>query len=119
MTTDAFAPEPTPAQTREARVLIPQVPTRFDKVAGRRVPSVDLNPAARYGEFTELSVDGGIEELRSRFAVEARANDYILCVGDVVMVAAAISYACDAFGKARLLRWDKNRKTYDTMEVEL
>lgn len=46
-------------------------------------------------------------------------NDFIVAIGDVVLIAAAISYACDIHGSVKLLRWDKLYRTYKQESIEL
>ena len=107
------------------KVFIPQVPTRFDHATQERVPSLDLNPARQYGEFVEMThysrpgrTDEALAELKTTIR-HATADDLILVVGDIVLVAAAISMMNDMFGRALVLRWDRDKKSYDFVEVRL
>lgn len=106
------------------KIMIPNLPTRFDQATQRRVPSIDVNPAAQYGEFHYLvekfDCDPmiALEELANNMGM-MREDDIILCVGDIVLIAAAIAYANDTFGYARLLRWSRKKKSYDLMTVVL
>lgn len=110
------------------RVFIPHVPTRYDRVTQTRVPSFDLNPARQYGEFVcLLDADRTVSADTLPIALSELADgmedfepaDVLLCVGDVVLIAAAIAYANEVHGKVRLLRWVKNRKSYELVEVSL
>lgn len=108
------------------KVFIPSLPTRFDAATKERVPSLDLNPAAQYGELVKLvegPVDGdnineAIDQVKTGIN-DCGIDDYILCVGDVVLTAAAIVVVCRWHGKANILRWDRVRRGYDVMEVNL
>lgn len=115
--------------SNQPRVFIPHVPSRYDHVAGLPVPSLDLNPAHQFGEFVTLNgpcrllneddVNAGISAVADGMA-EFRAQDYILCVGDVALVAAAIAYAADGISSpVKILRWNRETKRYDVMEVSL
>lgn len=107
-------------------VFIPQLPARFDKATNQRIPSIDTNPAAQYGDLVPLfSIDVPREEalaaLRGRRAEwnwpEITEADYILAVGDVVLLALTIVHVLRCNGRATLLRWDNEQKQYRTEVV--
>jgi hypothetical protein len=52
-------------------------------------------------------------------AESVQPNDLILCVGDVVLTAAAIARVNEINGRVHVLRWDKQRHGYDEIEVVL
>lgn len=106
-----------------ASVFIPQLPTRFDKATGQRVPSIDVNPASRYGELKSLfglavPRDEALAGIRTSIR-QIGPDDYILAVGDIVLLAMTVAYALISNGRATLLRWDNDLKSYRTEEVEL
>lgn len=98
-------------------VYIPSLPTRYDMATQQDVPMIDLNPAAAYGELRVLSEHPATEGDVDRMRVPITADDYILAVGDVVLVAALIAHALVTTGAARVLRWDKHKRDYDVWEV--
>jgi len=105
------------------KVFIPSIPTRWDAATESRVPSVDLNPAAKFGDLIAMSTGIGtmhdqIEEV-ARKAQDITDADYILCVGDVVLTAVAISAADRRLGTITLLRWNKTRHAYNEVVVKL
>lgn len=105
------------------KVFIPSIPTRWDVAASHRVPSVDLNPASKYGDLIAMSNGTGdlkdqIEEV-SHKANDIQPEDLVLCVGDVVLTAVAIARVHEINGFVTLLRWDKQRHGYDEVKVEL
>ena len=106
------------------KVFIPSLPTRFDAATNSRVPSLDLNPAAQYGKLVNMTeaettdTQERIDQIRIA-ADQIEVTDLILCVGDVVLCAAAIAYATADHGTVSVLRWDKQRHTYDIEEVTL
>lgn len=107
------------------KVFIPCLPTRYDAATNSRVPSIDLNAAATFGELVtltraplEMTLEKGIDKMYES-ALNVRPDDLILCVGDVVFVAALIAYVCEENGTAKLLRWDKAERKYTITEVQL
>lgn len=106
------------------RVYVPSVPLRYDLVTGTKVPSVDLNPASAYGELVTVvdgfvSADGLNDAIRTAQTYSAliRPEDYVLVVGDVVIVSVVIATAITRNGVIKVLRWDKDQRTYDVIEV--
>lgn len=109
------------------KVFIPNLPTRHDEATQQRVPSLDLNPAAQFGELVTLT-EGALHDLpalhRARDAIriatmkDLRPQDCILCVGDVALTALCIAHALARNGHVTLLRWDRNKRSYDAVEVE-
>lgn len=106
-------------------VFIPSVPSRYDPLTGQRVPSVDLSKAESFGALKPLTemrshydFSESIEEVRDGMA-HFRKGDAVVAVGDVILVAAAIAYACDMFGSVQVLRWDREQREYNPIEVEL
>jgi|AntRauTorcE11898_2_1112593.scaffolds.fasta_scaffold07893_1 hypothetical protein len=112
----------------QGRVFIPQVPTRYDGILGRRVPTLNLSEARVHGQAVIMTdpearmetedLPDALESIKTAMA-KFRPLDCILCVGDVVLLAAAITYAIDTHGSVRLLRWLKREKTYEMTEVTL
>lgn len=108
------------------KVYVPNLPTRWDAATRSRVPSFDLNAAAAFGELVVLSegslssenINAVIDDVQRRSeAIEP--DDLVLMVGDVVVTAACLALACDNNKKVRVLRWEKNKRAYDIMEVAL
>ena len=105
-------------------VYIPSLPTRWDAATHSRVPSLDLNPAEKYGDLINMTTESyertqdGVDAVLEA-AENIGEDDLILCVGDVVLCAAAIAQAARQNGKANVLRWDKNRRGYEIETVVL
>ena len=110
------------------RVFLPHVPTRYDRLAEQRVPSIDFTPAAEYGKLTRLTtfdqaidpadLDDALDQIQTNLS-SLTPNDYIVAAGDPILIAAAISYANDLIGVARVLRWERAEQCYKLMEVVL
>ena len=105
-------------------VWIPSLPTRYDAATHTRVPSLDLNAAARYGAMVNMTtgdqkpIQESIAEIENA-SQDVQSDDLILCVGDVVLCAAAISLVNQQNGHVNLLRWDRLRRTYEIEVVKL
>lgn len=107
-----------------SKVFIPSLPTRHDEATGQTVPALDLNPAAEYGELvhvhmgpiTRETITGAIDTAREQ---NVGPEDYILAVGDIVLLTTLITAACQANGTAQVLRWDKKHRAYDVVTVRL
>lgn len=107
------------------KVFLPSIPSRYDPLSGKRVPSVDLTKAQSFGDLVplvpidqELPTQAAIDVLAEGMA-EFEENDYLVAIGDVALVAAAISYACDIWGQVNLLKWDRKRSEYYLETINL
>lgn len=110
------------------RVFLPHVPTRFDPLSQTRVASIDFTPATKFGQLVELTnfdravASGDINDALDQIQTNLSAltpNDFIVAAGDPILIAAAISYANDLIGVARVLRWDRQSSQYNLVEVVL
>jgi len=110
------------------RVFLPSVPTRYDPISNKRVSSIDLKPAMKFGELVTLvdpqnsyrddQIHDAIIELQEKLH-DFGADDYLLCVGDPILIAAAMTYASDRTSTVKVLRWEKSRREYDCAEITL
>lgn len=99
-------------------VYIPSLTTRYDMATQQEVPVIDLNPAAAYGELRVLASEPVTERDVDRVRVDIEPGDYILAVGDVVLLAALIAHAISRNGSVNVLRWDKYTRDYNVWEVK-
>ncbi len=107
-------------------VLIPHVHTKYDPISKQRVATIDLTEAQEYGELEvvtsgDVDIVDAIETLYRRIAEgEFEPTDYILAIGDPLLIAAALSYAAEKLGgSVAVLRWRRSAKHYETVEFEL
>lgn len=103
------------------RVFIPSLPTRWDAATGQRVGVYNLHDAAQFGVLFTLSADTQCEE-ESLTAIKTAMSDYdnqdyILAIGDVARIIAAVLAAQESANSARLLQWDKRAQKYFVTEV--
>ena len=104
------------------RVFAPQQPMRYDRDMGAMVPSMDLSPAAEYGELVVMLHLIGKDALLMSVPVVRRIRevlrdfsdeDYLLAVGDPGAIAVAGAVAAEMNrGRFRILKWDGRNHRY-------
>lgn len=109
----------------DAKVYIVCEPKR--RIAGEAVRSVDLTPAASWGEpiillqnsQSSLDPSATIELLEERLA-KFGEDDYLVPVGDpVLMCAAATIAAFRNSGRVKLLKWDRIQHVYIPIQMDI
>ena len=109
------------------RIYIPHEPCRWDAAVQSCVPIYDLGPATKHGTLTPLLPRGPLT-LSSREVVaklreqlqDFTDDDFILCIGDPVIVASACMVAAQINGDyAKVLRYDRHNKEYRPVEINL
>lgn len=110
-----------------AKVYAPQIPQKRDAPTKLWIPSINIDPALKYGELVvmlppnanRLHIAPLVAALQEQMANYTR-DDYLVAVGDPSLIAAA---ACIAIrrtnGLLRILKWDRLSSTYLPVEVEL
>lgn len=109
-----------------ARVFIPQIPSRFDTAAGAWMPTVNIEPAKKFGELhvmlppeanrLELTTIVG---LLKRMMADFGPKDYLVALGDPSVIALSAVMAERAAGRLRLLKWDRMQRDYILMETAI
>jgi hypothetical protein len=108
-----------------SRVFIVCEPTQ--RVAGERMRTVDLTPAAKYGEpvlllkysQSQLDMEGTVETLQDRLD-DFDDEDYLVPIGDpVLMCAAALVAASRNNGRVKLLKWDRLQHQYIPIQLDI
>lgn len=101
-------------------VFIPQEPRRLDAQTGRWVPLYDLAPALQFGTLKVLMPNGPtsfdstsvVEQLKEQMAGYTE-QDYIMCIGDPVLIAATVLVAGSLnSGVVTLLKYDRSVRLY-------
>jgi hypothetical protein len=100
------------------KVFIPQLPTRWDQATEKRVPSIDVNPAAAWGDLVvmfgpEFNRDAAMAQMPAQ-CLAVGPEDHILAVGDVALLTMALVNCVLINGSVRLLRWNNDSKSYRT-----
>ena len=107
-----------------SRVYCPQRPARWNQEAHLWVPTLNIHPAAKWGELVVMfdqSISRSevlpIEAMRNIMR-DFSAEDYLVAVGDPGLLAAASCIAVQRTGGSlRLLRWDRQARDYLLVEV--
>lgn len=108
-------------------VYAPQQPSKFDSQFQVWTPTADLSPAHKFGELRVMlppnfgMVTGAplIQAIKERMA-NFTPNDYLLAVGDPVLIAAAAGIAVlKTGGRLRMLKWDRHTKDYIIVDLHL
>jgi len=109
-----------------SRVFIPQVPSRFERSINTWVPTVSIESAKEFGEIvvmlppeaSRLDTDNIVQLLKAAMA-DYDKDDYILALGDPLVLAIAASIADRASSPLRLLRWDRQTRRYQVAEATI
>lgn len=109
------------------RVFIPQVPSRYDATISRWVPTVNLEPAKSFGELKVLlPPEAGrmpVHELRIILAdglETMTGEDWLLTTGDPIIMGITMVIAARKLkGLLRILRWDRQTRSYEPVEVQI
>lgn len=108
------------------RVFIPQLPSRYERGVGW-VPTVNIDPARSFGEIVVLMPpEAGRmqpDELRAlllRSLETITPNDWLLTTGDPVLMGITMVIAARQLnGLLRILRWDRQSRTYEPVEIQV
>lgn len=111
------------------RVFAVQQPTGRDPSTGLVRPTMDLNPAFQYGELhfilrdTEnpfADVDATARKILSVLEVEGfNDDDWLLLVGNPILIGLVSAIAGDLVGHLRMLQWNRTARSYLPIEVQL
>lgn len=109
------------------KVFVPQVPSRYDQSISSWVPIVNLDSADEFGELVVLlPPEAGrmppkeLQSILSEKLYNISEEDWLLATGDPVLIGITAAIAANRLdGKLRILRWNKRRKNYDPIEVQL
>ena len=111
-----------------SKVYVVQNVKHVSHRTGELESKFDHSRATRYGELVYL-VDGQVRIYSQSSVMESVAqvrerlrtitiDDYLLLVGDPVMIGVACGVAMDLLrGRLRLLQWDRRRLDYESIEI--
>ena len=108
------------SNTQTARVYVVQKTMRWDAPRGELVPKFDLSPAQEYGTLEYLlsptaspfRPEALLPELHEKLS-QFTEEDYLLLVGNPVLIGLAVCLAADyAGGSVNLLQWSGKAGKY-------
>ena len=109
------------------RVFAPQQPSRFDTSTRLWIPTMNMQPAAKYGELVVLLPPNAnrlhtvplLEALKAGMS-DITKDDWLVAVGDPSLIAAAACIASRKTGGIlRLLKWDRLTSDYIAAEMTI
>ena len=104
------------------RVFAPQQPSRFDTSTRLWIPTMNMQPAAKYGELVVLLPPNAnrLHTVPLLEALKAGMADWLVAVGDPSLIAAAACIASRKTGGIlRLLKWDRLTSDYIAAEMTI
>ena len=112
-----------------SRVFAVQQPTGRDRDTGKIRDTMDLSPAALFGEILFVlrewenpfsNIQATLEEIRRVLDVDQFGeDDYLLLVGNPILIGLVTSEAADRVDSLRMLQWNRNSGHYTPLSVQL
>lgn len=108
-------------------VYIVQRPMFHCKTTGQMRAKFDLTPAEVFGEIKELLSPNAkpftpgpiISELYTNLE-KFNDSDYIICIGNPILIAVAAAIAADVNeGRMKLLQWNQTHEKYIPVDINL
>jgi hypothetical protein len=103
------------------RVFVVHQPTGRDRATGAIKPTMDLTPACEYGELRFIlrewenpfnDISATVSEVRRVLTGDMHGGDWLLLVGNPVLIGIVSAVAADLFGELRMLQWDRSGHRY-------
>lgn len=110
-----------------SKVYAPQLPSRFDASTRLWIPSINIDPARKFGEVVVMLPPNAnrahtaplVQAMREQMR-DYTADDYVIAVGDPSLIAVAACIAAKkAQGTLRMLKWDRQMANYIPVEIQL
>jgi len=110
-----------------ARVYAPQQPSRFDTSTRLWIPTMNMQPAEKFGDLVVLLPPNAnrlntvplLEALKLGM-IDFGKDDWLVAVGDPSLIAAAACIATrKTGGLLRLLKWDRLTSDYLATEMTI
>lgn len=103
-------------------VFVTQLPSRYED--GSWVPSVDVSPAKDFGElvfiippgFNHPSIETALPQLLAKLE-EFTEHDYLLPMGDPLLMSAASAILGSRFQAFKMLKWDRLTRKYNPFNI--
>ncbi len=110
------------------RVFAVHQPTGRDRETGAIKPTMDLSPAREYGELRFVlrewenpfvDLDATAAEVRRVLEGEMQPGDWLLLVGNPVLIGVVAAVAAQLQGELRMLQWDRAAHRYLPVTAQL
>lgn len=108
-------------------VFVPHLPTRHDPVTKSFIPTINLQPATKIGSLF-ICNDRPNDAQREGFEAACcniekdleniTRQDFVMMVGDASLCAFAVHIALKKTGQANMLRWNRDSREYDLLQLE-
>lgn len=106
-------------------VFVTQIPARLE--GGGWVPIMDISPAADFGEVKVMLPSGlnfhaaapVVQQLREHLREFRSDKDFLLPLGDPLVMAAAAAVIARRLPNFRMLKWDRFTRSYHPYVVQL
>lgn len=110
-----------------SKVFIVQNQKRRDPMTREYVAKFDVSPALQYGTLVELLDNNASPFYPERVHVDLRErlvdfsdDDYILCIGNPILIAMAFAVAADFNeGRVKVLQWSTQERRYICVPVSI
>jgi hypothetical protein len=106
------------------KVYVPQVPSKMDESTRVWIPTVNLQPAQRFGTVEVLLPPGAnrlaikpLTDVIKEKLQDITEDDYILALGDPTIIGIVSVVAARNAGRLRVLKWDRNSRDYFPVEI--
>jgi hypothetical protein len=109
-----------------ATVYVPQLPSRYDLATQVWIPTINIQPANRWGEVkimfpqtvSRVATAPLIDAMREIMR-DVGPQDALCAVGDPALIAAGACFFAKRTGLLRLLRWDRYARDYILVESKI
>lgn len=111
------------------RVFAVQQPTGRDRESGLIYPTMDLTPAEDWGKLQFIlrefenpfdDIDATAGRVRDALKEDGfTASDWLLLVGNPVLIATVAAIAAELVGELNVLQWNRTNKAYAPVRLRL
>ena len=106
------------------KVFITQIVEKYDASARGMIPAFDFSSAAQFGQLTPvvepednpLWLDRIVPKIKKSLE-SFGPDDYLLAVGDPSVIAVCSGIILRKQSSLKMLKWDRQLKTYIQMEI--
>lgn len=112
---------------RKPKVFVVQEPVKWDRESGSWKKTMNIHPAAEYGEIVVCLPPGRVALSPAPTIMTLREalcgfteGDYLVALGDPTAIAmASILVSNKMGGRFQMLKWDRDHSTYIKIDVDI